>query len=85
MITLRDYINYILSNDLASNGFCSDRRTDIQLTYGIMSYNNGVDSIMTVIEPNNNNQPSLTAFSLKLYLLKYFSNISTSNLYNSSF
>jgi hypothetical protein len=29
LITLRDYLNYILSNNLASNGFTCDRSNDI--------------------------------------------------------
>lgn len=84
LITLRDYLNYIVTNDLASNGFCCDRSQDIQCTYDIMSYNNGIDSISSVIETEDN-EPVLTAFSLKLYLLKYFADVSTANIFNGTF
>lgn len=84
LITLRDYLNYILSNDLASNGFTCDRSNDIQCTYDVMEYNNGLNIRNTIIE-NDGGDPSLTAFSLKLYLLKYFSDISTVASFNSSF
>ena len=84
LITLRDYLNYIVTNDLASNGFCCDRNADLQSTYSIMTYNNGINSVETVIE-SNDNEPILTAFSLKLYLLKYYSDVSTANLFNGTF
>lgn len=85
LITLRDYLNYILSNNLASNGFTCDRSNDLQCTYDIMTYSNGLNLRNTEVETNNENDPILTAFSLKLYLLKYFSDISTVTTFNESF
>lgn len=37
LVTLRDYINYILKSNLASNGFVCDRTNDIQCSYDIVS------------------------------------------------
>lgn len=85
LITLRDYLNYILSNNLASNGFTCDRSNDIQTTYDIMEYSNGLNIRTNVIDKDENNVPLLSAFSLKLYLLKYFSDVSTAPIFNDSF
>ena len=85
LITLRDYLNYILSNNLASNGFTCDRSNDIQTTYDIMEYSNGLNIRTNVIETDENDKPLLTAFSLKLYLLKYFQDISSVTTFNDSF
>lgn len=85
LITLRDYLNYILSNNLASNGFTCDRSNDIQTTYDIIEYSNGLNIRTNVIDTDENSKPLLTAFSLKLYLLKYFSDISSVTIFNDSF
>jgi len=43
LVTLRDYFNYIVSHNLASNGFVCDRSNDLQNVYDIMMYANGVN------------------------------------------
>lgn len=52
LITLRDYLNYILleGQELCSNGFVTDRSNDPQVTYKIMSKVNGIDSLVTEVE-----------------------------------
>ena len=52
LVTLRDYINYILRSDLVSNGFVCDRTTDLQSTYNIMSLNDGIVTTVHVIDAN---------------------------------
>lgn len=84
LITLRDYLNYIITNDLASNGFVCDRNNDLQNSYKIMKYTNGTNNLSTVIDESNG-FPTMTAFSLKLYLTKYFQDVSTTQNYNNSF
>lgn len=85
LVTLRDYFNYIVSHNLASNGFVCDRSNDIQNVYDIMSYSNGVNQLHSVIEEDSNDDPLLTAFSIKLYLTKYFQDVSTISAYNGTF
>lgn len=86
LVTLRDYIGYILRSGLISNGFVCDRTNDIQCSYNIMSQSNDIDQIVSVVEPNNSNNPALTAFDLKLYLLQLPSNeVVTNTIYNSTF
>lgn len=52
LITLRDYLNFILSSDLniCSNAFVCDRTNDIQSTYKIISNQNGLDTIIVKVE-----------------------------------
>lgn len=52
LITLRDYLNYIRSQelDICSNAFVCDRTNDIQSTYKIMSSNHDLDTIIVKVE-----------------------------------
>ena len=70
LVTLRDYINYILRSNLVSNGFVCDRTNDIQCTYRIISNQDGVDQSVNYIRESTGS-PELNAFSLKLYLTNY--------------
>lgn len=70
LVTLRDYLNYILRSGLVSNGFVCDRTNDVQSTYKVMTLQNDINQLTTYIE-RHDNKLDLTAFSLKLYLLQY--------------
>lgn len=85
LITLRDYINAIINSGLVSTGFVCDRTNDIQSTYKIASLTNDANQSITVIEHDENNDPLLTAFSLKLYLLKYVDVVDDYSTYNQTF
>lgn len=86
LVTLRDYINAALESGLVSNAIISDRYSDIQSSYNIMTYSNYTDTSVTIVELKDDNTPYLTAFDLKLYLLQYVSdNINTGSKYNSTF
>lgn len=111
LITLRDYISYILRNDLASNGFISDRGSDPQSSYKIITSSDGVsqlidviDSSVSLVDTRNedgdaiecydsegnkinvySSSPQLSAFDLKLYLLKYNSNLEDSSGFETTF
>ena len=70
LVTLRDYTNAILNSGLVSNCFATDRTNDVQSTYEIMGAVDTLSQTINTIE-SENDQPLLTAFSLKLYLLQY--------------
>ena len=85
LITLRDYIFYILNSGLVSNGFVCDRTNDIQCTYNIMTQSNDMDTSITVIEQERL-KPVLSAFDLKLYLLQVPKvELTTLNAYNTTY
>jgi hypothetical protein len=74
LVTLRDYLNYIINSDLeiASNGVVSDRTNDIQSTYKIVTSENGVDTKVPIVMTKPDEvTPQLNAFELKTYLLEY--------------
>lgn len=50
LVTLRDYINAIISSGLVSNCFVCDRTNDIQTTYNVLTTVNNVDQTITYIE-----------------------------------
>lgn len=52
LITLRDYINYVRSNelDICSNAFVCDRTNDVQCSYKIMSNQHDLDTIIVKVE-----------------------------------
>lgn len=70
LVTLRDYTNAILNSGLVSNCFVTDRTNDIQSTYEIMGAVDTLSQTINTIE-SKNDEPLLTAFSLKMYLLQY--------------
>lgn len=80
LITLRDYINYLLRSGLVSNCFVCDRTNDIQCQYNVISNNNGISQIYSYVDDN-----TLTAFSLKLYLLNYVPRISNGDKYQQAY
>ena len=50
LVTLRDYLNYVLNSELVSNGFVCDRTNDLQDTYNIMTMKDSILSSVHVIE-----------------------------------
>lgn len=80
LITLRDYINAVYNTGIVSNDVVSDRLTDIQSSYKIMtdraSYSSSV--IHTV-------EGDMTAYDLKLYLLHNPGIIDNIDSYEQSF
>lgn len=86
LVTLRDYFNAIVTSGLVSNAFVCDRTNDIQSTYTIMSKINDLSQKVTVIEDGDqSNGKALTAFSLKLYLLRYVKDVLNLTNYNDTF
>ena len=50
LVTLRDYLNYVLTSQLVSNGFVCDRTNDLQDTYNIITLKDSILSTIHVIE-----------------------------------
>lgn len=50
LVTLRDYLNYLLNSELVSNGFVCDRTNDLQSTYNIVTLKDSILSSVHVIE-----------------------------------
>lgn len=81
LVTLRDYLNYIVNPDfgVASNGVISDRTTDIQSSYKIMKRKEWQDSDLnhfanvldTKVLKDENGKEHMSAFDLKTYLLSF--------------
>lgn len=85
LVTLRDYINYILKSDnkLASNGFVTDRTNDPQTSYKIVSQEGRVTNYKIVQSPDLFDDADMKSFELKLYLLQYIDKPKVSSGINS--
>ena len=80
LVTLRDYINAIYNTGIVSNDVVSDRLTDIQSSYKIMTDNASYStSIIHTVEGD------MTAYDLKLYLLHNPGIINNIDSYEQSF
>lgn len=78
LVTLRDYLNYIVNDEFeeSSNGVVTDRTNDVQCSYGILSKqpdneNISVDTVVETVVTDNGTIPQMYAYDLKTYLLEY--------------
>lgn len=69
LVTLRDYTNAINESGIISNGFVTDRTNDIQSSYNVVSYNNGITKKILQVEEGADSNPEMDAFDLKIYAL----------------
>lgn len=67
LITLRDYLNYIRSQelDICSNAFVCDRTNDIQCTYKIISKSHDLDTLIVKVEQIVDNTNIESTFDYK--------------------
>lgn len=86
LVTLRDYINAIYLSGLVSNDLVSDRLTDIQSSYTIVtdSFGSG-DTIVEYARTTDSEKNDMTPYDLKLYLLHNPGVINSISSFNSSF
>lgn len=86
LITLRDYINAIINGpQLVSNVIVSDRTTDIQCAYKLMSSVNNLSTLVNKVDTHND-KSTLDAYNIKIYALQYSSaTIDTASEYDNSF
>jgi hypothetical protein len=73
LVTLRDYLNYILNEEfrVASNGVIADRNNDIQSSYRIVTNKNGYSEFKTVVKADDNGKLEMSPYDIKPYLLEY--------------
>lgn len=86
LVTLRDYINAIYQSGFVSNDIVSDRLTDIQSSYKIVTDSFGTsDSIIEYGRFIDSTKNDLTPYDLKLYLLHNGGLINNITSFNSTF
>lgn len=100
LVTLKDYSDYIVTEDLASNGFVCDRTNDIQHVYNILKIYDTENVLTTHVEvqvdqvdvnSGDNNttyqveSPKMSAFDLSVYAFKYRPNPTTYQQFKESF
>lgn len=85
LVSLRDYENFLYTNENVSNCFVCDRTNDIQSTYKIVDSDNTSATTVSVIHKDNNDDPEMTAFDLRVYGLSYVEDPKTTEGFNRSF
>ena len=85
LVTLRDYINAIYNSELVSNVIVSDRLTDIQSSYKIVTDFGGSAGSVIQVAKNSHGEPDLSAYNLRLYLLHSAGIVNSIDAYESTF
>lgn len=87
LVTLRDYINSIIQCPIVSNGFVTDRISDIDSQVNMVKVVNGIDQL-TSVPLKTSSDTEWYPFDLKftmLYAKDDFSDVQTSEYYNQTF
>ena len=85
LVTLRDYANAIIESGMVSNAFVCDRTNDVQVSYSVLSTSNDVTHYVTCVETDENDEPLMEAFDLKMFLLQNVDRPSSADDYNGTF
>lgn len=86
LVSLRDYTNAINTSEIVSNSFVCDRTNDIQSSYSVVTKTaDGVEKKILYIEQDENENPLITAFDLKLYALQKVDRPDDASEYDTTF
>lgn len=84
LVTLRDYINAIYQSGIVSNVVVSDRTTDVQDSYTVIT-GIGASTTNVHVDKKPDNTPKMNSFDLKLYMLQNPGVITDLTQYQTSF
>lgn len=97
LVSIKDYTDYMMTSESASNGYVCDRVNDIQHSHKIKEPTNSGNVLNTIIEssivektdianrPYYIEEPSMEAFDLCIYALQYVPAVDSEATYKSSF
>lgn len=85
LVTLRDYINYLVTSGMVSNGIVTDRTNDIQDVYYTCINRDGVRQKYKYIEKDTAGNNLMSAFDLKLYVMESVTKQPSVEMYRNSF
>lgn len=85
LVTLRDYINYLITSGMVANGVVTDRTNDIQDVYYTYITRDGVRQKYKYIEKDAQGNNLMSAFDLKLYLMESVTKQPSVEMYRKSF
>lgn len=85
LVSLRDYNNYIFTSKYVSNGYVCDRTNDIQSVYKIVETTGSNLRTHTMIIKDEDGNPDLNAFQLKVYGFLYVDNPLSDEAFRRSF
>lgn len=92
LVSLKDYTDYMITSELASNGYVCDRYNDIQHSYKVRCFDNVGNHVktytekkLTTINGQRVEKDKLEAFDLICYGLSFISSVTTAEEYKKSF
>lgn len=84
LVSLKDYTDFMVTSEYASNGYVTDRTNDIQYSYYIREKTDGGTVVNSYVTTSNSN-PDMTPFDLCVYALTYVDKVDSIYSYNTSF
>lgn len=101
LVSLKDYTDYMVTSESASNGYVCDRTNDIQHAYKILEVNTYGESSKTFVEDKAEQvkgklssgetvdveitAPAMDAYNLCIYALEYVPTVDTESLFHRTF
>lgn len=100
LVSLKDYNDYLVTSETASNGFVCDRTNDIQHSYKVLTTSENTTYIKTHVEDSDDvvyvkdlggayvaqaASPSMNPFDLCVYALEYVPSATTDTQFNKSY
>ena len=72
LVSLKDYSDYLVTSNTASNGFVCDRTNDIQHSYKVLTSSDNSTYLNSKVEQlPDGTKPAMSAFDLCVYALQY--------------
>lgn len=85
LVTTRDYTNYIILNNIVSNGFVCDRTNDPNYSYKILKTDSVGSILDTCVVEDNERHDEMLPYELCVYGLTYVPEVKSSEDYIKSF
>ena len=85
LVSLKDYTDFLYSDEAVSNCFVCDRTNDVQSSYKVLESDTNYTKTHKIVKSDTNGNPELTPFDLKVYGLTYFPTPATPEQFNRTF
>lgn len=87
LVSLKDYTDFMITNENVSNGYVCDRTNDIQSSYKILnsSATTSNNTVTVITKDSESHKPNMLAYDLKTYALAYVDTVSNAVAFNETF
>ena len=87
LVSLKDYSDFMITNENVSNGYVCDRTNDVQSSYKILnsSATTSNNTVTVITKDSESHKPNMLAYDLKTYALAYVDTVSNAVAFNETF